>query len=748
MTSDDWQTMTRSHRAFLFLPVLLLAAYASAQAKPQLTLATVLARGPALTASLPRVLWLPEGHEAMVILTSDAGEEALHPIVNGQPAEPAWFTASELLAALPKAPKPDADNDKDAKPKRFPPMRFVAEDTVRVEFRNAIWHWQVGTQAAVPVLPNGDPNHTLLEVSPTDSHTAVRSEQQLVLLDRKFTKHQLTWDGSDDVVIADAAHRAEIGITKGTFWRADGRYLAFYREDQRQIREYPYQDVLAIPPLPRHGRYPMAGHKHSRVQVLVCNTDTYEVLPLASDATQDVYWTNVTFGPNDTIFVTLVNRGQDQLELVRFDLKTGKRRNTVLREHDQEWIEPEHPPTFLADGRFLWWSSRSGYRHLYLYEADGTLLRPITNGNFDVQELLQVSSDEQRVFVQAAGNDPRQLHLFAASLAASPSPPQVQMQQLTIERGTHTITLSPDSQFAADIWSNLETPPTTRILNLQTGALTKLPASKDPLAEFALPKQQFFEVQADDGATLYGHIAYPEDIQAGQRLPVIHYVYGGPHVQLVKDSWFGGAALWLQALASEGYVVCRLDNHGTPNRGIEFEQAVHRHLGTIEVKDQLRAIDWLQQQTFVDPTRIGVHGWSFGGYMTLRLMLLHPEVFACGISGAPVTDWAMYETGYGERYMDTPQENPDGYLASSCLPIAGNLRRPLLLVHGTDDRTVMWSHTLQFVDACVAAGVDLDYFPYPQQLHGLRGVHRKHFQEKLRGYFGRNLRPEDRGEGK
>jgi dipeptidyl-peptidase-4 len=272
-----------------------------------------------------------------------------------------------------------------------------------------------------------------------------------------------------------------------------------------------------------------------------------------------------------------------------------------------------------------------------------------------------------------------------------------------------------------------------------------LPQLPDPLAAFALPSQRLFQVKTDDDVVLYGHLALPPDLAEGQKCPVLVYVYGGPHVQLVTDEWFGGAPLWLQALASEGYVVCRLDNRGTPNRGIDFEQSVFRQLGVLEVQDQLRAVEWLAKQPFVDPARIGVHGWSFGGYMTLRLLLAAPTAFACGVSGAPVTDWGMYETGYTERYMDLPAENPEGYKLSSCLPYVGQLQRPLLLVHGTDDRTVVWAHTLQFVDKCIEAGKQLEYFPYPMQQHGLVGKDRAHFLNLLHDWLGRHLRPQERG---
>ncbi len=724
--------MTRSHRTLALLTFFGLTALASAQAKPQLTLATVVERGPALAASLPTILWFPNGHQGTVVLPSKDGGQAMHRMENGTPAKTPWFTAEDVVAVLPI--------DTSKAPKRFPPMTWLDQDTLRLQHDHSIWHWDIGAREAARVLSWHDPKGALLEISPTDGHAAVRSDHQLFLHDRTGEKHQLSFDGSEDMVLGGPAHRSEIGIVKGTFWREDGRFLAFYREDLRPITEYPYQDLHLMPPKPRHGRYPMAGQPHSLVRVRVCDTTTYAIAELEADPDADVYWTNITFGPDDTVYVTIVNRGQDHLELTRFDAKTGKKLATILKEHDREWLEPEHPPRFLKDGRFLWWSRRSGFRNIYLHEPNGKLIRQVTLGNCDVLSMLHLEADESRLWYQASGDDPRQLHLFSASLTEEDT------KQHTQERGSHQVSLSPDATQAHVVHSNLETFPNARVLDTSTLKVQKLPQPTNPLVEFELPKQHFFEVEAEDGSLLYGHVALPPDLQPGERAPVIHYVYGGPHAQLVKDQWFGGAATWLQGLAGSGYIVCRLDNRGTPNRGIEFEQKIHRHLGTKEVADQLRAIDWLRQQPYVDPSRIGVHGWSFGGYMTLRLMLLHPKVFACGISGAPVTDWSMYETGYGERYMDSPQENPDGYQESSCLPIAGRLQNPLLIVHGSDDRTVMWAHTLKFVDASVREGVQqLEYFPYPQQLHGLRGGYRKHFLEKLARFFGRHLRPEDRG---
>jgi dipeptidyl-peptidase-4 len=725
-------------RTVVPLLVAVVAAAASAQQAGELTLATVLARGPALQSPLPETLWLPGGHDATVVRHAPDGNQTLHRCVDGKVADEVVLDSKTLRAALGEAGEG---------PARFPALRWLDATTLRVETATSIRHWRLLADGG---LADGGPLRTVLQwpaatsdgdvqaIAPDDGGVAVVRDHQLWFHGQDGRIRQLTFDGSRDIVYGGAAHRAEFGIDRGLFWRGDGRYLAFYREDQRSITPYPYQDLGVVPPQAAAGRYPMAGAVHSRVQVGVFDRQDGSVRWLAHDAAEDGYWTNLTWAADGSLCCAVVDRGQSHCQLRRFDPATGQLRGTLLEEHDPVWIEPEHGPHFLADGGFLWWSRRTGHRHLWRYFPDGGEPRQVTKGAFDVQQLLGTAADGSVVWFTASGEDPRQLHLFAARLDGS------EVKQLTRERGTHRVTLSPDGQWAHVVWSNLETRPEARLLELATGTAVPLPSPPDPLAGFALPTQRLFQLKAEDDTVLYGHVALPPNLQEGQRCPVLLYVYGGPHVQQVTDQWLGGASLWLQALAAEGYVVCRLDNRGTPNRGAAFEQAVHRRLGVLEVEDQLRAVAWLSQQPFVDAARIGVHGWSYGGYLTLRLLLAAPTTFACGVSGAPVTDWAMYETGYTERYMDGPRENADGYHVSSCLPFVGQLQRPLLLVHGTDDKTVMWSHSLAFVDRCIAAGKQLDYFPYPMQQHGLVGAHRKHFLQLLHDWLGKHLRPHER----
>ncbi|MGE3171032.1 MAG: DPP IV N-terminal domain-containing protein [Planctomycetota bacterium] len=728
-----WPARTRTA-----LALLLAAAAVPAQDAPPMTVAPereklslelLLQRGGELLAPPATARWLPEGHRAafvegdppqLVLRTPGADTEVLAPV-------------AALVARL------GLEGQEDEAP-QLPPWSMLDAATLRCEFGRAVWHVPIGDGDAARVLewPEADPSDygERVAVAPGDGHVAWVRAGDLNVGARDGGVRRITWDGGADIVYGDAAHRAEFGIQRGLFWSDDGRWLAFYREDQRGIAGYPYQDLDAMPPAPRHGRYPMSGRAHGKVTVGVYDTATTALVWLAHDPDQDPYWTNLTFTPDaPELYVALVSRGQDRVELVRFDCATGERGPTVLTENDPEWIEPEHGPRLLDGGRFVWWSGKDGWRHLYLHDRDGRELLQLTRGPFDVQELLGVAPDRSALWFAAAGDDPRQLHLFRAALDGSG------VRQLSQERGSHEYALAPDARFAFATWSNTETPPQPRFVDLGTGAVEALPSRPSPLLEVELPDQRAFQIDRDDGPTLYGNALLPRGAaDAGTRLPALLYVYGGPHVQLVKDRWLAGASPLLHALANRGYVVCRLDNRGTPNRGQAFEQAVFRQLGTLEVEDQLHAVDWLRSQPFVDADRIAVHGWSFGGYMTLRLLLAAPGTFRCGISGAPVTDWAMYETGYTERYMDTPQENAAGYEASSCLPIAGRLRDPLLLVHGTDDRTVMWSHSLAFVDRCVDEGVFLDYFPYPMQTHGLRGKDAVHFQRLLGRYLDRHLR--------
>lgn len=705
------------------------AANGAADERPLLQFATVLERGNTLLPPPPKLQWLPTGHDAVVVLPGER-TEVLHRVAPGKAPRP-WTDARAAMAAIGRPIAADA-------PAVFPAFGCIDDQTLRFELADSVFHWQPAQPHATAVLswPVADQRDSpTIAVAPGDRHAAVIHDHDLWVVARDAEPRRITFDGGPDIVYGGAAHRAEFGIGRGLFWSPDGRFLACYREDQRGVAAYPFVDTTSRPPRPLPFRYPMAGEEHAHTQVGIYDTETLALRWLPVDGATDRYWTNLTYHPDSrSLVVALLNRAQDRLELAQYSLPDGALRGSLLQQQDGRWLEPEHGPTFVPDGRFLWWSSQSGHRHLWLHAADGKVLRQVTKGAFDVQQLLGLNADGSGLWFVASGEDPRQRHLFFARLDGK------EVRQVTRERGSHDASLSADRQHAFVVWSNLETAPQLRFLDLQSGAIEPLPSPPQPMLAWRLPQHREFQVKTDDGTVLYGSLLMPPSLVDGHRYPVLLYVYGGPHVQMVLDRWLGGAAPWQHALANEGILVCRLDNRGTPNRGIEFEQSLHRRLGQVEVEDQLRAVAWLKQQPFVDPGRIAVHGWSYGGYLTLRLLLQAPDQFACGVSGAPVTDWSLYETGYTERYMGTPAGNPDGYRTASCLPLAEQLRAKLLLVHGTDDRTVLPAHSFAFAERLVRSGMPFEFLPYPMQRHRLDDVARKHFLAALRAFLQRELK--------
>lgn len=708
---------------------LVLLAGIQAQTKPGLTLDRILNAPQSLYEFLPTDRWIPGTHRISRIGRHDRSKVKVFPAGEGK--EDVLFTADEFNAAFAAA---------GVKPRLQGVIteQFTWHDgnTLRVQRPEGVYHWKLGSKQARLVLPipkGAEP----IAISKGDRRLAFIRDHQLHVQVGKGEPKQVTKDGSEDIVYGGAAHRAEFGIHDGLWWSPDGRFLAFFREDLRPIRAYPYVDHTTKPPKALHGRYPMAGGKNSLVQIGIYNRDKGSLSYLSHGEEKDIYWTNATFDPSGIqLYIALVNRGQDQMDLLRFDLEQHISEGTLFSEKDKEWVEPEHGPMFLNDqtGRFLWLSPRNGYRQLYLYDAEGLFQKQVTKGRFDVQEFVGFGPGATRVYYMGSGDNPLEMHLFETDLKSGAT------RQITKDRGRHTCQLSHDTKFVLDAFSNLRNPGQSQVIEITTGKVRHIEkiGHRFPV----LGKQDFFQVKTDSGTKLYGTTILPPDLdpKAGKLYPVLLYVYGGPHSQLVQDRWLGGSSLWLHYMATRGFVICTLDNRGTDNRGIEFSQSVFRRLSELEVKDQLVAVEFLKKLPFVDAKRIGVHGWSYGGYMTLSLMVRSPDTFACGAAGAPVTDWKQYETGYTERYMDTPKENPKGYLSSSVNPLAKNLKGRLLVIHGTDDKTVMWSHSLAFIDQCVDAGVLVDYMPYPMQKHGIRGGDRSHLYKLLTRFFVEHLR--------
>ncbi|MBI5851408.1 MAG: S9 family peptidase [Planctomycetes bacterium] len=743
---DDPQTCVHS-RAAGILVFAIIAAFAPSLCaqkfgRETLTLADVLDRAKELAPQLPRVGLLP-GETTVVwqVQEMPGRVEVVDRVDLRTRGTTRLFNGMTLRIALRAAGSTIPDDG------AVPPFSFLEADRVRVETEDGVWAWRFGTVKAERLLPPL-PRATAAAIAPGDVAVAGIVDADLKVLDAAGREQRVTWDGKDqELEYGGAAHRAEFGIHGGLFWDRDGNQLAFYREDMKEIAPYPYADYRGLDVAPRHGRYPMAGRTHSRVQVGIFDRRDGSLRWLMRDGDPDVYWTNVTWAPDGkSICVALVTRDQQRCDLVEFDAATGSPLRTLLTETDEQWVEPEHGPIFLPDGTgFLWFSARNGHRQLWRHARDGAPQWRETEGNFDFREFLGFTDDGAFAHAMASGPNPRENHLVQIRLgrpqpmiALNALPKQTILTQWA--RGWHECEAREDG-VVIDRWSNLQSPGMVSLLT-PGGGRWIVGAAPDPLVRYQIGRSEFFTVETADGAMLHGHAILPPFPDRLRKSPVLLYVYGGPKAQLVRDVWGGGASLWLQYMASRGYVVLRCDGRGSPWRGIEFEQEVHRHLGEIEVFDQLSALDTaLKLFPFADKDRVGVHGWSYGGYMTLRLMTLAPQQFVCGVAGAPVTDWRQYETGYTERYMDLPAENEDGYEASSVLPFAENLRGRLLLVQGTDDRTVMWSQSMAFLQRCVEHGKRVDFLPYPMQQHGLGGAARRHFLERMTSWFEELLPP-------
>jgi dipeptidyl-peptidase 4 len=543
---------------------------------------------------------------------------------------------------------------------------------------------------------------------------------------------QVTNDENIGIVNGQIVSRNEFGINKGTFWSPSGKYLAYYRKDETKVTDYPLVNIDTRIATEENIKYPMAGMTSELVTLVIYDVagGTYMTINTGEEVEQ--YLTSVTWGPGEKdIYIAILNRGQNHLKLNRYDVISGDLEQTLFEETNDKYVEPEHPLYFpeSAPGQFIWFSERDGYQHLYLYDTNGTLIRQLTRGPWVVTSLLGTDPRGNRAFFLSTKNSPLNEDVFSVDLKSA------RIQPLSLNTGVHSPILSPGGKYLLDIFSDTLVCREYAVVDEKGKVLQVISQSDNPLHSYAQCKMQIFKLKAADSTDLYSQIIFPPDFRPDKKYPVIVYVYGGPHAQLVNNTWLGGAGLFNYYLAQQGFIIFTLDNRGSANRGLEFEQAVFRHLGTLEVSDQMVGISYLKSLPYVDPDRIGVSGWSYGGFMTISLMLREPDVFKVGVCGGPVCDWKYYEVMYGERYMDTPEENPDGYKEASLLERAASLKGDLLIIHGTSDPTVVWQNSLSLLKRFIEEGKQVDYFVYPGHEHGVGGKDRLHLNRKIEKYF-------------
>lgn len=556
----------------------------------------------------------------------------------------------------------------------------------------------------------------------------------------------VTSDGADGIVNGQSVHRQEYGIVKGTFWSPDGNRLAFYRMDETMVTPYWLEDIGTKPSTFDKIRYPMAGQASHHATIGVHDLVTGSTVFLRTGQPADQYLTNIAWEPDGRHLVVLhIDRATQNMSAMRYDAITGEALRTLFTEHDEHYLDPQHAPLFLKTRptQFIRDSWRDGWNHLYLYNTQGEGVRQLTNGPWDVKEIVGLDAKERFAIVEGSGantaKDPAgalETHLYRVDLVKGGA------VRLTGEAGTHHGQLTSDGKWLIDTWSSVSVPYRAVIRDARSGAVVKtLLDAKDPYAAYSVGTLELLTVAGENGDLLNARLIKPRGFDEKKKYPVLIYVYNGPHVQIVTNSFLAGASPWMLHAAERGYLVWTVDGHGTPSRGRDFEQVVHRQLGVVEVKDQVHGAEWLKQKPWVDGSRVALHGWSYGGHMTTAMLTRNPGMFIAGVAGGPVIDWSLYEVMYGERYMDTPEENSEGYAATTLSNFAKDLKDDLLIITGGKDDTVVPEHSYQFLKACVAAGVQVDFFNYPGHGHNVRGKDRLHLMEKVLGYIDERVHP-------
>lgn len=537
---------------------------------------------------------------------------------------------------------------------------------------------------------------------------------------------------SEGVIYGQAVHRFEFGIRKGTFWSPQANYLAFYKKDESMVTDYPLMHLNTKPANAEMIHYPMAGNKSHEVEVGIFNRSKGEVVYVQFDHEEDFYKTNISWSHDEkSLFIAMINRGQDHVRLNEYDTKTGKFVRTILEERSDKYVEPEHPLLHVKDDTYLWRSERDDYEQFYLIK-NGKLVKKLLKENVHVREVLGFTKDKKYVVFEGVAEDAINQYIYKMSLSNG------KLIKLTKEEGWHKGKFNSENNVLIDHFSSVELPRVIKTLDFRGKELKTILKAKNPLEMKNMSKPEISTIE-NDGVKLYTRMIKPSHFDASKKYPVLVYVYGGPHAQLIKNNWLADAPMWMYWMAEQGYIVYTVDGRGSFNRNLAFEQATFRQLGTVEMKDQLAGVDYLRTLPYVDVDRMAVHGWSFGGFMTTSLMLRYPGIFKVGVAGGPVIDWDMYEIMYTERYMDTPKENPEGYKKASLFQYVPNLEGKLLMIHGVIDDVVLLQHSLAFVKECVDKEVQMDYFVYPGHPHNVRGKDRVHLMRKVLTYVMDNL---------
>ena len=567
----------------------------------------------------------------------------------------------------------------------------------------------------------------------TSRTSAYVKDNQLWITNAEGKTKQLTTDGSREIVYGQAVHRNEFGIEEGIFWAPDGNRFAFYRMDQSMVTDYPQVNTFERVATYEPDKYPMLGMTSHKVTVGIYDCTNGNIQYLKAGDPTNRYFTNIAWSPDSkTVYMFELNRLQNDCQLVSYDATSGNKLKELYREKSDKYVEPMHPIVFLPwdSKQFVMQSQKDGYNHLYIYNIGTGAIRQLTKGNFVVEDFCGFNTKNKSVIIATNEANPIQRNIYTVDVKSG------KRKALDNGRGCHNASLSKSGQWIVDMYSEPDVPRNYDLVATANAKSLRLLTSKAPWEGYQQPIFESGSIKAADGTTdLYWRMVKPADFDASKKYPTVVYVYGGPHAHNVEASWHWYSRSWETYMAQKGYIVFILDNRGSENRGLEFEQATWHKLGKVEMLDQMKGVDYLKSLPYVDANRLGVHGWSYGGFMTISLMTNYPDVFKVGVAGGPVIDWRWYEVMYGERYMGTPDTNKEGIEACSLIPMAKNLKGKLQIIIGMNDPTVVPQHALSFIDACTEAGTQPDFFVYPGEGHNMMGHKSVHLHERITQYF-------------
>ncbi|NUY82648.1 DPP IV N-terminal domain-containing protein [Flavobacterium sp. MAH-1] len=543
-------------------------------------------------------------------------------------------------------------------------------------------------------------------------------------------KKAVTSESNKGIVSGASIARNEFGINGGIFWSPKGNLLAFYQKDETEVADYPLLDINETPGKLVNIKYPMIGQKSEKPKVGIYNIASGKSVFISPKGASDDYLTNLSWTPDEKfVLVAEVNRAQNNMHLNLYDANSGAFVRTLVEEKSEAWTEPEHAAFFPSakSNNFVWESETDGFNNFYYYSIDGKLIKKLTSNKFMAREIIGSNPAGTEFYFKATGPNPTNMLVYKVDLKGKQT-------LLTKDEGVHNVAISTDGTLVFDEYSNHSTPGKSLIWD-KSGKAKTLVESANKYKDVIMGTSEVKTIKAADGKTdLYTRLIKPSNFDANKKYPVLVYVYGGPHAQLVTNSYLDGANLWMFWMAEQGYLVFTVDGRGSDNRGVAFESVIHGRVGVNEIDDQLAGVNYLKSLPYVDGNRLAVHGWSFGGFMTTSLMLRKPDVFKVGVAGGPVTDWKYYEVMYGERYMDTPAENQKGFDEASTLNYVKDLKGKLLLIHGTSDDVVVMQQNFALIKKFVEANKQVDFFAYPMHKHNVIGRDRVHLMQKVLDY--------------